>query len=146
MDVLLGWRQLRRGFGQASAAGPLDRPCSDSAFARASGELFASCPAAGAGTARRHPTRTHCPPHLPRRGRRQTTATADDDDDDDDEDDDDDDDDADEDDEDDGDEDDDDDDKRDDDDDDDARGRAHVPRIVLFDKDCASGTRAEVVE
>ena len=52
----------------------------------------------------------------------------------------------------------DDDDKRDDDDDDDddgddddddgddARGRAHVPRMVLFDKDCASGTRAEVVE
>ena len=38
-------------------------------------------------------------------------------------------------------------DKRDDnDDDDDARGRAHVPRMVLFYKDCASGTRAEVVE
>ena len=36
--------------------------------------------------------------------------------------------------------------KNDDDDGDDARGRAHVPRIVLFDKDCASGTRAEVVE
>ncbi len=25
-------------------------------------------------------------------------------------------------------------------------GRAHVPRMVLFDRDCASGTRAEVVE
>ena len=30
--------------------------------------------------------------------------------------------------------------------DDDARGRAHVARMVLFDRDCASGTRTEVVE
>ena len=36
--------------------------------------------------------------------------------------------------------------KNDDDDDDDARGRSHVPRMVLFVRGCASGTRAAVVE